>query len=67
LEKGETLVVDELDSKLHPMIMRFIITLFHSKKDNPNHAQLIFATHDTNLLRGCENICFLAVSRTKNQ
>jgi len=50
LEKGETLVVDELDSKLHPMIMRFIINLFHSKKDNPNNAQLIFATHDTNLL-----------------
>jgi AAA15 family ATPase/GTPase len=50
LKKGETLVVDELDSKLHPMIMRFIINLFHSKKDNPNNAQLIFATHDTNLL-----------------
>ncbi len=50
LEKGETLVVDELDSKLHPMIMRFIINLFHSTESNPNHAQLIFATHDTNLL-----------------
>jgi len=50
LKKGETLVVDELDSKLHPMIMRFIINLFHSTESNPNHAQLIFATHDTNLL-----------------
>lgn len=50
LKNGETLVVDELDSKLHPMIMRFIINLFHSTKSNPNHAQLIFATHETNLL-----------------
>jgi AAA15 family ATPase/GTPase len=50
LKKGKTLVVDELDSKLHPMIMRFIINLFHSTETNPNNAQLIFATHDTNLL-----------------
>jgi uncharacterized protein len=50
LKKGETLVVDELDSKLHPMIMRFIINLFHSTQTNPKHAQLIFATHDTHLL-----------------
>jgi len=60
LEKGETLVVDELYSKLHPMIMRFIINLFHSKADN--HAQLIFATHDTNLLSSRffrrDQICF---------
>lgn len=50
LKKGETLVIDELDSKLHPMIIRFIISLFQSTKTNPYHAQLIFATHDTNLL-----------------
>ncbi|KHD04970.1 hypothetical protein PN36_23650 [Candidatus Thiomargarita nelsonii] len=50
LKNGNTLVVDELDSKLHPMIMRFIINLFNSSKENPNHAQLIFATHDTHLL-----------------
>jgi hypothetical protein len=45
-----TLVIDELDARLHPFITRFIIELFHSKQTNPNNAQLIFATHDTNLL-----------------
>jgi uncharacterized protein len=50
LDKGYVLVVDELDARLHPFITRFIIQLFHSKQTNPNNAQLIFATHDTNLL-----------------
>jgi uncharacterized protein len=50
LNKGYVLVVDELDVRLHPHITRLIIQLFHSKQTNPNNAQLIFATHDTNLL-----------------
>jgi len=50
LKKGEVLVIDELDAKLHPMMMRFIIGLFHSQEQNPHDAQLIFATHDTQLL-----------------
>jgi len=50
LEHGGTLVVDELESSLHPLITRKIIEIFNSAIDNPNGAQLIFATHDTNLL-----------------
>jgi len=50
LDKGETLIIDELDAKLHPMMMRFILGLFNSKEYNPRGAQLVFATHDTNLL-----------------
>lgn len=50
LHKGEILVIDELDAKLHPMMMRFILGLFHSQAHNPHGAQLIFATHDTQLL-----------------
>lgn len=50
LEYGYTLVIDELDARFHPLITRFIIELFHSPKSNPKNAQLIFATHDTNLL-----------------
>ena len=53
LHKGEILVIDELDAKLHPMIMRFILSLFHSKKHNQHDAQLVFATHDTQLLNPC--------------
>lgn len=47
---GKILVVDELDAKLHPFLTRKIIGLFMDKEFNRNGAQLIFATHDTNLL-----------------
>lgn len=44
------LIVDELDAKLHPFLTRKIIGLFMDKSVNNKGAQLIFATHDTNLL-----------------
>ena len=47
---GYTLVVDELDAKLHPLLTKKIVKIFNSPKGNPHNAQLIFATHDTNLL-----------------
>lgn len=50
LEWGEVLIVDELDSKLHPLLTRKIIEMFNSPDKNPKGAQLIFTTHDTNLL-----------------
>lgn len=50
LEKGGILVVDQLDSKLHPNLVCKIVSLFNSKELNKKNAQLIFNTHDTNLL-----------------
>lgn len=50
LKNGEILIVDELDARLHPLITCAIIALFNSNETNPKNAQLIFATHDTNLL-----------------
>lgn len=50
LEDGGILIVDELDSKLHPNLVCKIVALFNSKEFNKNNAQLIFNTHDTNLL-----------------
>lgn len=50
LKNGETAVIDELDSKLHPNLVCKIVSTFNSKETNPNDAQLIFNTHDTNLL-----------------
>lgn len=50
LDKGRLLVVDELDSKLHPLLVRKIVTLFNSPETNPKGAQLLFTTHDTFLL-----------------
>jgi len=47
---GGVLVIDELDAKLHPLMTAAITNLFNSPDYNTNNAQLIFATHDTNLL-----------------
>lgn len=52
LETGQTIVVDELESKLHPLVTKEIVKLFNSKVSNKKNAQLIFTTHDTNLLQG---------------
>jgi AAA15 family ATPase/GTPase len=49
IETGSILVIDELDARLHPLLTRTIVALFNSPANNKN-AQLIFATHDTNLL-----------------
>lgn len=50
LKEGEILIIDEFDARLHPLISLAIVKLFNSEEANPNNAQLIFMTHDTNLL-----------------
>jgi len=50
LRDGKILIIDELDASLHPMLTKHLINLFHDKNINTKSAQLIFATHDTNLL-----------------
>lgn len=51
LSKGYVLVIDELHDNLHPKMVKYLVSLFHSKKTNPNNAQLIFTTHETSILR----------------
>ena len=50
LSTGQILVIDELEAHLHPNLVAKIIELFNSATTNPHHAQLIFNTHDVNLL-----------------
>lgn len=50
VSKGLTLVVDELDTSLHTLLVRRLVQLFHNGDLNKNGAQLIFTTHDTSLL-----------------
>ena len=50
LRNGGVFVVDELDASLHPLLTLAVTKLFNSTEHNPKNAQLIFATHDTNLL-----------------
>jgi len=51
LQNGYTFVIDELDARLHPLLTRKFIAMFHHASTNPKGAQLIFATHDTSLLQ----------------
>lgn len=50
LNKGLTLVIDELDTSLHTLLVRELVRLFHRPEVNTGGAQLIFTTHDTSLL-----------------
>ena len=50
LEHGNILVIDELDAKMHPLLSQELVRLFNDTESNPHGAQLIFTTHDTNLL-----------------
>ena len=47
LRNGMVLFVDELDAKLHPLLTRYIINLFHNSETNVGNGQLIYSTHDT--------------------
>lgn len=51
LQEGKILAIDELDASLHPMLTMHLVKLFHDPKVNTKNAQLIFTTHDTNLLK----------------
>ena len=50
LQNGSVLMIDELDAKLHPLIVRRIIELFNNPKTNPKNAQLIFNAQSPDLL-----------------
>lgn len=50
LDNGKILIIDEFDKSLHPFIVKYIVEIFNNLEINKNGAQLIFNTHDTNLL-----------------
>ena len=50
LKQGEVLVIDEIDTSLHPQLTKFLVELFNDPEINANNAQLIFTTHDVTLM-----------------
>jgi len=50
LSTGGVLIMDEFDVYLHPDILAHLVNLFLSEKTNPLHAQLLFSTHNTDIL-----------------
>ena len=51
LSKGGVLLVDEVDAKLHPQLLRAILKLYTTPEINTMHAQLIFTCHDLTIMR----------------
>ena len=50
LRNGGLLLVDEIERELHPMLVDYIVAKFQNKSSNPNGAQIIFTTHNTELM-----------------
>ncbi len=46
LQEGRLVIIDELDAKLHPKLLRYVISLFKNPKLNTKGAQLLFTSHD---------------------
>jgi hypothetical protein len=50
IANGTVVIIDEINAKLHPALVRYLIGLFNSIEHNPKNAQLIFTTHETSIL-----------------
>ena len=70
LLSGTTLVIDELDAKIHPVLLRYIIMMFSNMSINKNKAQLIFTSHDLSTMNSevfrRDEIWFVAKGTTQN-
>ncbi|MBR0090558.1 MAG: ATP-binding protein [Lachnospiraceae bacterium] len=68
--QGSTLVVDELDAKIHPVLLKYIIQLYTDPAANRHGAQLIFTSHDlstmNNELFRRDEIWFVAKGNQQN-
>ncbi|MBQ7574889.1 MAG: AAA family ATPase [Clostridia bacterium] len=51
IAEGRLVIIDELDAKLHPKLLRYIISLFTNRGINKNGAQLIFTSHDMSTMK----------------
>jgi AAA15 family ATPase/GTPase len=67
---GTTLVIDELDAKIHPVLLRYIIMLFNNMEVNKKGAQLIFTSHDLSTMNSevfrRDEIWFVAKGHKQN-
>jgi AAA15 family ATPase/GTPase len=51
LNEGRLIIVDELDTKLHPKLLRYVIRLFTNPEINKHGAQLLFTSHDMSTMK----------------
>lgn len=51
LQEGRLVIIDELDAKLHPKLLRYVISMFKNPKLNTRGAQLLFTSHDMTTMK----------------
>ena len=51
LQEGRLVIIDELDAKLHPKLLRYVISLFKNTNINKKGAQLLFTSHDMTTMK----------------
>lgn len=51
LKNGYVLFIDELHNNFHPLLVNFLVDLFHKKLTNPKNAQLVFTSHEASILK----------------
>jgi len=70
LVEGTALVIDELDAKIHPVLLRYVIMLFNNMEINQHGAQLIFTSHDLSTMNSevfrRDEIWFVAKGNNQN-
>ena len=70
LLKGTTLVIDELDAKIHPVLLKYLIMTFSNIEKNKKGAQLIFTSHDLSTMNSevfrRDEIWFVAKGNRQN-
>ena len=70
LLRGTTLVIDELDAKIHPVLLKYLIMTFSNMEKNKKGAQLIFTSHDLSTMNSevfrSDEIWFVAKGNHQN-
>lgn len=70
LQEGRLVVIDELDAKLHPKLLRYVIFLFKNPRVNKNGAQLLFTSHDMSTMKNTvfrrDEIWFAALNENRS-
>lgn len=70
LQEGRLVIIDELDAKLHPTLLRCVISMFTNPKINLNGAQLLFTSHDMSTMKNTvfrrDEIWFAALDESYN-
>lgn len=67
LDSGAVLIMDEIDLNLHPHILPKLLQLFLQPENNPHHAQLLFSTHDSEILNLLGRYRVVLVAKEDNE